>query len=377
MNRSVYTLGGLLFVALVLSYLSWTQKPDVSAEGKVRLVDISSDTLERFVWATPEERVEVSALEDAHGDWLRVAVERLPARKKPLATNEEDIAAEPGEEGEGGHDESDPGPDQEPGDERETTGEGGSSSVGNGKVGSEAKVIFTGGPQARRLVDAIAPLLATRSLENVGDDRLEAMGFEGSETSMKIVGRGRTHVFEVGGMTHGDGYRYIRRPEGRDVYLVQAGPLRTLEHGARRLMQRELLDLRRPDIEKVTVRSADGRIVTMVHRAREGESRRSYFANQEEPDRPMQQYDNWIGSLLSLRATSYLEEDRAPSILEPVAQLAFETEEASQPIGVDLLRGVDEQGEEQWFARTDHTRSLVSLQKSAAEALMGDLDAIF
>lgn len=363
MSRGVYTLGGLLIVALVLSYISWTHEASAPSAGGVRLADISSDSFEALRWKTPESTVEIEAQSDAHGRWLRVTVESPGRNGEAAEAAAEDGAGEDSEEAE-----------QEPGGEE---GEDSPGSNGrDGGAGSGDRIIFTGGPQARRAVDAVSPLFATRRVEGVTDERLEAMGFVGPERTLELVERGTSHLFELGGRSYGGGFQYLRRPGERAVYLVEAGPLRPLEHGARRLMQRELIGTRRNDIERLKVQSAEGGELTIVHQRRGSEPGRSFFADSAEPDRPMGQYDNWIGKVLALRAVDYPREEELSGELELVVRLAFQAAGSSRPALVDIFREVGAKHEERWYARSDHARALVSLPGAATSEVIADLGAV-
>ncbi|MFW5878870.1 MAG: DUF4340 domain-containing protein [Myxococcota bacterium] len=444
MKRQVYTLGGLLLVALVLSYFSWTGDTPTSS-GRITLVGAGEESFESLRWITPESTVEIAAREDRLGPWFEVSVTTMEEVKQPISQEPEaaeseqpdgdgEDAREPSAEDEGEAEVADNSVEQDSeaggevpsaGGEAEAEGrepvqatgagaqepspeyqaeESAGDDAGGANEGEsdgdepaesetlaaesedeepsatpelrEKIVTFTGGLQARRVVEAATPLIATRKLPEVSPERLEAMGLEGTQSRLELSAGGKTHVFELGGRTYGGGHQYLRRAGTSEVYLIEAGPFRPVEHGARRLMRRDPIGMRRNQIEKVSVESVDGRRVDMVHQGRDSQGPRSFFANADEPDRRVEEYGNWIGKVLALRVFDYVPAEDVPLEMEPVLLLAFEGEGSLGRVEVEIHRLTGEDGEESWYARSDYTRAVVSLPRSAAGSIVADLDGI-
>ncbi len=340
MSRGIFVLAGLLAVTLVLSYLTWTGKDTLARQEGITLVAGSPDDLGGLVWRADESEIELVALEDEHGRFLRVRVtEQVPGQEGFVPREGSEI----------------PEPEE---------------------VFEERRVTFTGGSRAHTLTEALVPLIADRRLAGLSAERLETLGFgEDVRGSLNMTVRGTEQAFELGGQTHGGAARYLRLPGEQDVYLLNAGPLRPLERSGRGLMKRELHDFSRSDIESVVVAS-DGRRAEIVQREGEDGAARPFFADAADPDRRVEQYGNWIGKLLALRVREYVQEDELPEGLEQVASMEFKVAGSKLPVRMELFLLAGDDGEDRWYARSDHTRVLVSLPRQPAESVAADLDAV-
>ena len=85
--------------------------------------------------------------------------------------------------------------------------------------------------------------------------------------------------------------------------------------------------------------------------------------------------DAWLDKVFRLRSSGYVEPGKEPQT-EMVFAVKLELED-SKPVKIEVLRGSDEKGEEAWFARSEYTRGLVTLNAPIAADAAADLATLF
>jgi hypothetical protein len=326
--KSVIIHGTLAVIGLALAYWTWTRpvEEETAAEGEaaVTLIDCEADEMREVVLEAENKTIVMQRREERgeHYFWFRV--ERAAAAAPTKA----------------------PGKAPEPEERREQ---------------------FAGGSAAAEYAAKVLPLRALRSLGEVPRNQLDELGLENPTTKLRVVCGGRTRNFDVGTSTFGASTRYAREAGGRGpIYLFDGPVIGDLEAAEFRLMQRDLHGFEMGEVDEVKL-AAQGQELRMLHRNRR-DPRAAEWVNAAEPDRRNETYGNWLERLARLRILSYL----APGARVPAgATPAFTLEYSANREDLGRLEVV--RAGEEYFARSESTRTWVKVLASVAQQLEQDL----
>lgn len=321
-HRSVLAHGILAAGGLVLAYLVWTDDSTPAPEGEVTIFECDAHAIGRVELTSDDKDValELTRDDDALLAWISVT-------------------------------------------ERPDEGEPRSKRF----VGSEAVEDY---------LAQVAPLRARRSLGDLSDEDLTAVGLNEPEGRFTLVCGSRRETFLLGSRAYGQGDRYARKERGGPVYLVASDRIAPLEAAERQLMQRQLHTFEWPDVESLVVR-AHGVEKRLLQRNRL-DPQRAQWVDAQEPDRRNELYGNWLSSYPRLRVQEYLPADAGPgSDLEdanvaasPVMRLEMHGEGGR--LGYAEIQRV-QASPVAYYARTETTGGWVRVPPSVARSLEEDL----
>jgi uncharacterized protein DUF4340 len=229
---------------------------------------------------------------------------------------------------------------------------------------------FKAGKAGGAALEGLLPFKAKRVLEGVTDDKLAELGLGEPEATLEIVRAGREPVtFEIGGNVYGGANVYVRDPASGKVYVVDAKVIRPLQSGKQSLPDKELVGVETKLIAALTVQGGEASAQFEQHNPDDPEAVYWSTAGSAEKNETAAA---WIDKALRMRSSGYVQEGEQPAQLEPMFAFAITTTDR-KVVRVEVLRGYDEDGEEQWFAKSEHTRGLVKLQKALAGEVSTDL----
>lgn len=335
--KQAIVLGGLLAVALVGSYLTWTAPEETVARKATDVLVYRADAsaVSAVTWSEEARSVRLEQRSDASGTWLWVEqvdkTKVVPPAPEPVEGQE-------------------PPPAPEPQVTEETTR-------------------FTGNDQASEIWTAFAPLYALRELTLTPDTDLTTYGLDAPKATIEVTLKDRTVKLEVGGEAYGTRDRYVRA-DGR-VYLVDDATIRPIQFAKSRLVERKLQPFEEADIEQIAVRrGADARAFVQKNAA---DRSNAFWADAAKPDDRDVEGTTWLGKLFRLRAKSFVDEATVGT-LTPV--FAFDVKGGEGAWTVEVAK-VEKEGEVTYYARSSFLRALVDLTKSLAEEPIADLDTLF
>jgi hypothetical protein len=229
---------------------------------------------------------------------------------------------------------------------------------------------FKAGPAGDTIIEGLAPFTVKRALEGVGDDKLADLGLDDPEATLTITRRGRApKTYELGGNVFGGSNVYVRDPEGGKVYVADAKLIRPLQTAKRTLPDRNLIGLELKQIETLTVKTAEASATFQQNNPDDPQA--VYWSNEGESS-ANPAAAAWIDKVLRLRASKYVQTDAAPGNLEEVyTYVVHGTDRTTTSVQVYRVWGSD--GEDEWYARSEHTRGLVKLHRSLAAETATDL----
>ncbi len=364
MTRSILIHGALLTVALGLSYSTWSSEEVQETEEGAVIVDAEPGDLTEVRFESEDQRLVMTFKSDDHGDFIWV--ENVDVKKKktppppaPPAEGEEEPPAEGEEEP----------PAEETSDQPTETPE----PVVTEPVMTEETKVFKAGKAGRDLAGKLAPFVAKRQLDGVTDEQMESLGLATPSGTLTLTRTGKSPVVvEVGGEAYGTRDRYVRDKESGRIYIVAADVLRPIEHAKTRLPDRDLLGAKQPELTNLAVESSDGS-AAFEQRNRDDRKAAFWAAPGAEGADPVA--EGWLDKFFRLRSRGYVQTDETPTGL--TSQFTVQTtDEAGVSARLEVLTGTNEKGEEGWYARSQHTRELVKLDKTLASETSEDLETV-
>jgi hypothetical protein len=330
-NRSLIVYAALLVGSLGWAYQTWTHEDELALAEKVVVLPGKPEQLVSIAYRAKQLELTLELRTDEHGRYAW-------ARAVPLT--EEGAEPPPPPEGQ-------PPPPTEP---------------------EEFKVGKGGEP----VLEGLAPFVAKRRLEGVADADLADLGLAEPEATLEIVREGKEPKrFELGGNVFGGANVYVRDPDDGAIYLVDAKLLRPLQSGARTLPDRDLTGVDERKVARVTLRVGDREASFEQHNPDDVEARYWSLAGKDEES---PEATAWVGKALRLRSSQYVPASEAPTDLAHAFDFRVEGE-GGKAVTVEVLRNFDDEGQEQYFARSEHTRGLVRLPRAAAAEASADLES--
>lgn len=219
--------------------------------------------------------------------------------------------------------------------------------------------------RADTLIGRFIPFEATRALGRLSKEKLEELGFGGTERTLQVTVAGQTHRFRVAKPERGLIGSYVEDEETRDVYLVQSSIFTELDPASTLLVDRRLHAFRQSDFDAFTV-SAGGRSVGFVQKDANVPAT-AKVARASQPDKPDEMAKNWHDKIWSrLVVTEVLGKGELPKAGAPKVGLRLEygaggKDKGWLELGVDPAKGL--------WARSENTASWVGLHQGAEEVL--------
>lgn len=331
MNRALIVYAALLVGSLGWAYQTWTHEDELALADKVVILPGSPEQLTSIAYRSKTLELTLELRSDEQGRYAW-------ARAVPLTEAGEEPPPPP---------EGQPPPPTEP---------------------EEFKV----GKSGDTVLEGLAPFVAKRRLEGVTDADLADLGLAEPEATLEIVREGKDPKrFELGGNVFGGGSVYVRDPDDGAIYLVDAKLIGPLQGGARTLPDRDLTGVDERKAERVTLRVGERQASFEQHNPDDVDARYWSVAGQGEES---PEATAWVDKALRLRSSRYVPAAEIPTDLAHAFDFRVEGEDG-KAVTVEVLRSFDDEGEEQFFARSQHTRGLVRLPRAAASEASADLES--
>jgi len=335
MMRSTLTYGVLLAVLLGLSWRQWTSEPEVDRGDKVELFAGKAKDITTVAWTGEKSESTLTRKSDAKGDYIWVESTRWT--KKP-------VVKPSGEEG---------------------------APVEVAEPERVAKhSVFKASDKAEQLLKDLSPMLALRRLEVTDPEKLEEIGLTIPGATLQITRGGQTQMLDIGGEAYGSRNIYVRRQSDGHVYLVERELLQGLKYARSRLADHSLVGLARKDIARAVI-TADDETLMITQRFAD-DAKRAVWVLAEDEDRAPDQLTTWMGQALKLKGMRYADPAQPPADLQP--RLTVQFFDAKGAWETLVLLQVGQGGD--WYARSEHTRGLVKVVRSAAKSLADDVESV-
>jgi hypothetical protein len=339
MKRSAQQYALVLVALLVMSWVQWTAEEPVDLEGKVVMLQGEPEDVSAVRWISTETESTISRKKDERGEYFWVDYTRWSEKRLPAARAEGEEEAEPAI------------PEPEP--EREAK-----------------KSAFKSAQKAFDMVSSLSPMTARRSLDVTDEEKLKEIGLTEPSGTIEIDRAGRTQKLEVGGEAYGTRDYYVRHVESGKVFLVERDLLQPLKYARTRLPDRTLVGTERMDVVAATLVKGTATLALVQIHADDPE--KAGWSPSDQPEVEAEQATTWMERMLNLKGTRYANPSELPENLQPRFSVAM-TDRTSLVTTVEVLQ-VGDDGD--WYARSEHTRGLIKLIRSAARGLSDDVDGI-
>lgn len=331
MSRSLLVYAALLVGCLGWAYQTWTHEDELQLADKVVVLPGKPEQLASITYHAKDLDLTIELRSDDHGRYAWAhAVPKTPEGAEPP-----------------------PSPDGQPPAPAEP---------------EEFKVGRSGDP----VLEGLAPLVAKRRLEGVSEADLAELGLAPAEATLEIVREGKEpKTFELSSNVFGGANVYVRDPDDGAIYLVDAKLIRPLQTGARTLPDRDLTGVDERKAERVTLRVGDREAAFEQHNPDDIDAKYWSVAGQAEESAAG---TAWVEKALRLRSSRYVPGGEVPTDLAHAFDFRVEAEDG-KAVTVEVLRSFDDEGQEQFFARSEHTRGVVRLPRAAAAEASADLES--
>jgi hypothetical protein len=336
-KRTVIIYVVLLLVALVFAYNTWTHEDEADLSEATVVLAGDPEDLEGIDYSSDKLNVSLDVRKDELGSyvWVRVVPQETPDAEETKEDEPENPHAPPEDDGE--------------------------------------IVEFKAGNAGDDLVDGMAPFVVKRQLEGVSDDKLDELGLATPEAHLTIRRAGREpKSYELGGNRYGGTNFYLRDPDDGKIYLVDGKLIRPLQSAKRTLPDRTLVGVPNNELVKLTVQAGEASATFVQHNQDDAEA--NFWATEGSEDKNPEA-GGFIDKALNMRSSQYVVEGEEPTGLEEAFTFTVVTTDKKQ-IGVNVYRAWGADGEESWYARSAHTRALVTLHRSAAADVTADLPTV-
>ncbi len=350
----VFVYAGLLLVALIAAYLTWTHEPP-GGKGDVGVIAANPEQLQAVVYQEEEQRVTVSRREGGDdgicwGDtWKLKNAPKKPEPKPPipeaLETDGDDDSADPAS--------AEPVEPAEP-----------------EKI--EDVRSFRGNETCDKILARFAPMKAVREFEALSDEKIAEMELTEPTSSLAVTTVRGERVFDVGGRSYGTNDYYLRDRATGTVYLVESRLVADIKGGSTRLMERSIHDFKKEDVERAAILAGDSQ-GTFVPQNRD-DSKSAFWASSDDTSRAHDAADTWLDRLLRLRALSYFVEP--PAGLAPMARVEFADLDGS--LGwMEYGTALDDEGKPIHVVRSSNTVAWVEVSDTTGADVLEGLGEVF
>jgi hypothetical protein len=172
---------------------------------------------------------------------------------------------------------------------------------GGATPASKRTVVFASVLQAKKVTEGLVPLKAIRALGKIPDSRAAEFGLEKRDVTVTIALAGKERTLIVGSTAPGGTDTYVLDPTTNEAYVIKSEPVRDLESGEGRLMEREQHGFKEIDVRAAKV-TASGKTREIVRSGPEG---KKFWADPADKEKPDETAGNWLSKVDRLRVSEY------------------------------------------------------------------------
>jgi len=388
--RQVIGLSIALVVALVASYVTWTDEGEELDDTEVAMYRAEPDDISSITWDSDDSTTTITRRSDDAGEYYEVDSVTRKEKRIPIAEPVDDEASDDEDEASDDVDEASDDVDEAPDDDVHGDGDphdhGDDESEDDDEADKEPTVRieieettshFVGNDQAATLWEDFAPLMALRELVVDDDTDTTVFGLDEPTATITVKRDDKDLELVVGAETYGSKDLYVGY--GERVFLVDNKVLKPLEQAAQRLVERTLQPIIEAEAKSLDLSWPDGTTRSWSHVAKawgdaEQARKGQVWASTEAPDEADETAATWIDKLMRLRLKDYLSEEETAALeLTEVFEVTVHGQEDDDTWTYTVLEGADEEGETVWYARSAYNRGTVLLVTSLARNVVDDL----
>ena len=316
---SIYVYGATMVLSLGIAFYQWNKPPSTISGEEVVVLYGEEHAIELLTWDSEKDSVEISRKKDDRGEYLWAT---YTDKKK---------------------------------EKDQTT---------SFKVGKDGEKLF----------DNFSPMIAIRQLENVAQEKMEEIGLNEPKTTITLTRKGEKSTFSVGSEAYGTKDVYIQHTKNNNIFLLDDAKIRALKFGRTRLPDQRLWELKSENITKLTLSVSferESKSFVIEHKNWQDRQKATWI-RQDQPDADNKQLTNWITKFLRTKSKSY-----ASGIDEKTLTLAFSMKLEAENTPSDEVFIYHDAEKKNWYAKSGHSRGLVTLIKQVISGLHSDMPSLF
>jgi hypothetical protein len=325
--RGIWIHGGLLLIALVWAFQTWTREaPTLEQQDRVLIWEADTASVVSVSYRSERRDLDfVRRTDDGGPFWWGIEVERPPASE-----------------------ETDPAP-----------------------VAADTLEFPLGRP-GTELIDRLARLRVVRDLGPPSMEQTERFGLVDPTDRVVLETEEGRRVLEIGGSIYAGSDVYVMDPSAGRVYVLPDDMVRPFRTGSGAVRERVIHYFTEAAVRRVRL-LAGGQERVMDHTV-EGSTGPGGWVPPDAPDRPDQTFANFMTRIGQL-AISGFEERVSPTEVDLLLRVEYLDEDLA-PLGfLELYRGTGDVGS--YYVRSERTRVIAGAVRSLAETVAEDLTAIF
>lgn len=234
---------------------------------------------------------------------------------------------------------------------------------------SASKSAFVSIETGEKLFETLAPLRALRNAGKIAEERIQELGLENPEATIRVKLASGERSLEIGGSTPGGSDRYARDPSTSNVYVVAGEVVRDFEWAESRLLERELHAWKDAEIQSGKL-TASGKARDIVRRSEGG---KTFWADASSPDTSDETIGNFMQRLDRLRPSEYAE--ALPDSRTTLVRVDFRGK--SGELGfVELVKVPLEGDKADYYIASERTRLHGKVVASLAQQVEQDIGSV-
>jgi hypothetical protein len=225
---------------------------------------------------------------------------------------------------------------------------------------------FLGNAGAQKVLEDLSPLIPLRYLE--GNVDLAQFGLDTPKSTLRVHFGDLEHIIQIGDETYGAKDRYASL--NGELFLVKDNPIRSIEFGKLRLVDRALHPLTEQKIIAITITRPDGSARTLEQHNADDRTAAYWAFSGEEIEAPIAA--TWLVRLLKLKVQGYKIATDLPEVSVPLMKITIEDSETKH-----TLHLFTDESAQRYYAKSSYNRATVTITKSLTVDLAKDLDSLF
>lgn len=307
----------ILVVSLGAAWLQFTSEPDKVGDNEVLVMANQPSYIERIEWVADQQEVHVEQRSDEIGTYLWV---EYVDKKVP----------------------DDP-----------------------------SRKYFIAGGNGNKLLDALSPLVAIRSLNTEID--IATLGLDEPSATLTVTSKGQKRLFSIGDEAYGTKDLYVRDDASQEIFLIDDSKLRNLRQARTTLPNRAIFPKSPKEAVSATLHWEDKTLELKHQNAQDTKNAAWVYA--EKPDMDATQIETWLSKALRTSVSRSANPDEDISTMTPQFSISLTWADGTESETTYAMLTDDENTS--WWAVNPSTRGYVRVSGKALGTLLEDLPLLF
>lgn len=314
--KSLILPASILAMSLGVAWLQFTAEPDKVGDNEVLVMANQPSYIEQIEWIADQQEVHIEQRSDEVGSYLWV---EYVDKKVPDAPN---------------------------------------------------RKYFIAGGNGNKLLNALSPLIAIRSLDT--DLDIATLGLDEPSATMMVTSNGQKRLFSIGDEAYGTKDLYVRDDASQEIFLIDDSKLRNLRQARTTLPNRSVFPNNPKDAVSATLHWKESTLELKHQHTPDAKSATWVYA--DKPDTDATQIETWLSKALRTSVSRSANPDEDLSTLMPQFSISLTWPDGVESTTTYALLSDDDGS---WWASNLSTRGYVRVSGKALNTLFEDLPSLF